>query len=1434
MTDMELKTLVRSFSNILDTMQDAVVSMTLPDRTILYANPSFERIFGLPPQSIIDDPNSLTAILHPDDRDHVAQGMKTVMREGYVEFDHRIVRPDGQLRWVQRQIWINYDANGTAIQLNDTARDISSHKAAEERFETMFQLSPIPTVLVALDEGRYIDVNEAALKTLEYRRDEMVGVLSSELQTWADPQQMRQFIQAIRTHRRVSDFEIQYRKKSGEIGEAVIAAQLIELDGQTCIFSKFIDITARKKAEAALQASEERFRTLVEHASDGIFVANPQGNYIDVNSRGCALLGYTRDEILELHLNDLVVKDNLNTQPLRLDELKAGKALTSERLLKRKDGTFLAAEISSKMLPNGDLLGILRDITGRKAAEEALRLSEEKFSNAFHVGPAGLTITRIADGKFIDVNSAFCTLFEFSREEVIGHTSIELNMWTLEERKRVIQQQLETGGLENFELVLYAKSGKHVNVLFSSKEMQLNNEPCHLTTMIDITQRKQAEEEVRRFNVELEQRVTERTTELKRARNRLEAIFNHSSDGILLMDVHLEIQQANYTFEELFRLPSGGSMGTSLSVYCASEEAAMLKNYVAEVIANHQTRRLECHAHRPDGTTFDAELSIAPVNRSEQAVTNMVCIIRDITERKESERQLKYSASLQANVSDAVVVTNIQQHIQSWNAAAERIYGWHAHEVIGQELTHVLQPESLNSEDSFSVLAILLEQGWWQGESTHHHKDGSVRLILCSLSLIRDDHGTPAAIIAVNHDITERKQAERALRESEQMLQLVLDTIPVRVFWKDRDSVYQGCNHLYARDAGLVNTSEIVGKRDTDLPWRAQESAAFRKDDIAVIQSGSAKLDYEESQQTADGKHMIIQTNKLPLRDFQGQVIGLLGVYIDITQRKEVETALAQRQQAEHEMQEFMTVLHRITIRLTRTDQMDAFYRAVIEDGLKHFGFERLGLLLYDPLDGSAVGTYGTDVNGNLVPEHSIRLDPGSLTGIFKRTFDRSKRFTFDAEAPLYANLQSIGIGQNAAAALWNGELLGWLVIDNAVQHKPITIQQLNILALYALTVGSLLARKRAEFALRDSEEKFRRFIESAPVAVLITDQNGEIILLNHETEKLLDYNRDELLGKSIEELVPETHRETHVIKRNQFITGQSSPRFHPIEVLVRRKDGSVFPADIQLSYVDVSQAPLILTFIIDVTKRKQAEQTLMDALVQEKELGELKTRFVSMASHEFRNPLAVILACVDTMSAYRQKMTDEQIDERLNKVRTQVNHLTAITGDVLQLTRLQTRRVEFNPVALNFDLLCREVLDEFRSRPEIKHQILYSCNDPVQTMQLDTKLMWQIVTNLVSNAIKYSPEADSVTVKLTYAQQSMMLEVSDRGIGIPEADIPRLFDVFHRASNVAQVPGYGLGLVIVKESVELHSGRVAVTSQIGVGTTFTVTIPILSEKENR
>ena len=242
-----------------------------------------------------------------------------------------------------------------------------------------------------------------------------------------------------------------------------------------------------------------------------------------------------------------------------------------------------------------------------------------------------------------------------------------------------------------------------------------------------------------------------------------------------------------------------------------------------------------------------------------------------------------------------------------------------------------------------------------------------------------------------------------------------------------------------------------------------------------------------------------------------------------------------------------------------------------------------------------------------------------------------------------------------------------------------------------------------------------------------------------------------------------------------------------------------------------------------------QSQLQLQQAYEKEKELSELKSRFVSIASHEFRTPLTTICLSTESLITYRDRLTDEQINQRLGKIQRQVQHLSEITEDVLQLARLQAHRMEFHPIRLDLDELCRSILADLQSLPEAQQRLVYQCAEPLPIAYVDKRLTRQLIYNLAANGLKYSPADKQVVITLRQVDHDLFLTVRDEGIGIPAADLPYLFEPFHRAGNVGAIAGTGLGLVIAKEAAELHGGSITVQSEVNRETTFTVKLPVLT-----
>jgi signal transduction histidine kinase len=237
-------------------------------------------------------------------------------------------------------------------------------------------------------------------------------------------------------------------------------------------------------------------------------------------------------------------------------------------------------------------------------------------------------------------------------------------------------------------------------------------------------------------------------------------------------------------------------------------------------------------------------------------------------------------------------------------------------------------------------------------------------------------------------------------------------------------------------------------------------------------------------------------------------------------------------------------------------------------------------------------------------------------------------------------------------------------------------------------------------------------------------------------------------------------------------------------------------------------------------------EADLRQALAQEKELSELKSRIITTISHEYRTPLTTISSSAELLENYRYKWDDDKQLKHFQRIQASVKHMVALVNDVLFLSRADFEKLEFHPAPLNLVTFFREIVEELQSTVGNKYNLTFTSLGDCTIVSLDAKLLRQILTNLLSNAIKYSPNGGSVKVLLTCEDNKVIFQVQDEGIGIPTEDQQKLFESFSRASNVGTIAGTGLGLSIVKKCLDLHGGQIAVKSEVGVGTTFAVSLP--------
>jgi PAS domain S-box-containing protein len=366
---------------------------------------------------------------------------------------------------------------------------------------------------------------------------------------------------------------------------------------------------------------------------------------------------------------------------------------------------------------------------------------------------------------------------------------------------------------------------------------------------------------------------------------------------------------------------------------------------------------------------------------------------------------------------------------------------------------------------------------------------------------------------------------------------------------------------------------------------------------------------------------------------------------------------------------------------------------------------------------------------------------------------------------------------------------------------------------------------RASEARLRESEARFSVAFQASPVFInMIRMSDGVYVLANDAFVNWLGYPREEVLGHTSAELgMWENSAERDLAWKDMRGIGSIRQR----ECRWVNRSGQVFTILLSAETIQVNDSPHILSLALDITQRKRSEGELLKTLEREKELSQLKSNFVSMVSHEFRTPLAIIQSSAELLREFFEKMRPPERDEQLESIVGNTRRMAGMMEEILVLSRLDAGKLDFQPSALDLATFCRRVVDEVLSATNRRCPVELSLASALPQAHVDERLLGHIFTNLLSNAVKYSEPGACVRFEAERESADLLCVFRDNGIGISEDDQEMLFTAFHRGANVGSRAGTGLGLLLVKRCVELHHGKVWIESKVGLGTTVTVRLPV-------
>jgi PAS domain S-box-containing protein len=629
-------------------------------------------------------------------------------------------------------------------------------------------------------------------------------------------------------------------------------------------------------------------------------------------------------------------------------------------------------------------------------------------------------------------------------------------------------------------------------------------------------------------------------------------------------------------------------------------------------------------------------------------------------------------------------------------------------------------------------------------------------------------------------EILERQKTEAALRYTNYTLQSLIEASPRAIFTLDLENKVKIWNPAATKIFGWQE-SEVINQPN---PIVCEDTVPEYQQIKQSIIQGITPPSLELRRPKKDGSLIDIVFSTAPLYHSDGNISGLVAVVADITQQK--------RQAEEIHLLQSVVVNTNDSIVITEAEPIDEPGPRIIyvnEAFCRMTGYHSQEVLGKTPrlLQGKKTNRSALD---------KIRMALSQWQSITVEVINYRKD-----GSEFWVELSILPIADK------KGHYTHWIAVQRDITQ-----------------------RKNTEEALRRSEERFRSLIENALDIITILDTEGTIYYESPSVSKVLGYPVTQLIGQNFFDYI---HPDDFVETCSNITSTIENPEIPPtIEFRYRHQDNSWRTLEaISQRFIDDSPEPRIVVNSRDITERKRLEEIRL-ALQKEKELSTLKTRFFSMASHEFRTPLSTALAAAQILENSPTSWNNEEKRLRnLHRIQDSVKNMVQLLDDILVINRAEAGKLEFNPELFNLEEYCRQFIEEIQLSAGSKHTLHFIAQGEDPHAYLDQKLLRSILANLLSNAIKYSPDGGKINIVLNLNINEIILQISDSGIGISAEDQKQLFDPFHRGKNVSNIAGTGLGLVVTKKCIDLHGGNIIVVSQLGVGTTITVTLQRITHK---
>jgi PAS domain S-box-containing protein len=654
--------------------------------------------------------------------------------------------------------------------------------------------------------------------------------------------------------------------------------------------------------KASIQTDTDVFVQRIEKAHVPYHILDKDGILTGVNKAWTELTGYTADEVRGKWFGDFLYKnfqEKFTQDFMTIIKKSVSHDLEYDFLGKGKQIIAISLTCITNTDRHGDFVSmycITNNITEKKRLQNKLRESEERFRTLFEEAPLGYQ-SLAENGGIIYVNHTWCRMFGYDKKEVIGKWFGDFLSSEDQEKFRRNFEILKQTGVKysvKYEMIKKDRTKIHVSIDGKVRYDEQGNYIQSHCILKDITEQKLAEDAL----LESEKKFRKRENEIRTITDNIPALISY-------VDANGYYRFINRQYEKWFGISSEEIIGKHYKEVLGEVAYEQIKDHVDKALSGRQLT-FDSELSYPHGGTRWITAEYIPDFDDKGKVSGFFALVTDITEHIQAEKELRASEEryrgLADSITDIFFAMDKDLKYTFWNKASEKLTGILEKQAIGKHLLEIF-PDTTQVRKAENVYRSVLKNS----KATNFIND----FTLDDKDFVFEINAYPAGegISVFVKDITEKKKIESELYESKQMLQIVLDTIPDGVFWKDSDLFYRGCNRTFLNANGLNYPEEVVGKTDYDFPWGKEVADSFREQDKKIMESGIPEFNIIESVTMTDGTHSWARTNKVPMRDMKGNIIGILGTYEDITESKQAEEAVRMERQRLHDVLEVMPMM---------------------------------------------------------------------------------------------------------------------------------------------------------------------------------------------------------------------------------------------------------------------------------------------------------------------------------------------------------------------------------------------------------------------------------------------------------------------------------------------------------------------------------------------